>query len=85
MGYMLVQEILFFLSIIVFSEVNRYIAIYCWANENPSMLLQWYIIIQTLTTAVTILAIVTFCVRLKGLYLHREIEDIIIFDKSQRQ
>ena len=48
------------------------------------MLLQWFIILMTLTTAVTGLALVTFFVRLKGLYLHRKIDDIIIFDKSQR-
>ena len=49
------------------------------------MLLQWFIILMTLTTAVTGLALVTFFIRLKGLYLHREINDVIIFDKSQRQ
>ena len=49
------------------------------------MRLQIFTILMTLTTAVTGLALVTFFVRLRGLYLHREIEDIIIFDKSQRQ
>ena len=49
------------------------------------MLLQWFIILMTLTTAVTGLALVTFFIRLRGLYLHREIDDVIIFDKSQRQ
>jgi len=82
LAYMLVQEILFFLSIIVFSEVVRWTSIYCWNNDNPAMLLQWFIILMTLTTAVTGLALVTFFVRLRGLYLHREIDDVIIFDKS---
>ena len=85
LAYMLVQEILFFFSIIVFSEVVRQMSIYCWNNDNPAMLLQWFIILMTLTTAVTGLALVTFFVRLKSLYLHREIDDIIIFDKIQRQ
>ena len=48
------------------------------------MLLQWYIILQTLTTATTGLALVTFCIRLKGVYCVRELEDIIVFDKSQQ-
>ena len=30
LGYMLVQEILFFLSIVAFSEVIRATVIYCW-------------------------------------------------------
>ena len=85
LAYMLVQEVLFFLSIIAFSEVTRWTAIYCWSVNNPSMLLQWYIIIQTLTTACTGLAIVTFLIRLRGIYCVREIEDIIVFDKSQKQ
>ena len=49
------------------------------------MVTQWYIILQTLTTACTGLAIFTFICRVKGVYCVREIEDIIVFDKSQKQ
>ena len=84
LAYMLVQEILFWISIIVFSEVTRSITQYMRDISKPGMKLQWYIILQTLTTAVTALALLTFFIRLKGKYCFREIEDIVIFDKSQR-
>mmetsp|Transcript_5662 Transcript_5662/g.7579 ORF Transcript_5662/g.7579 Transcript_5662/m.7579 type:complete len:80 (+) Transcript_5662:1161-1400(+) len=79
---MLVQEILFWLSIIVFSEVTRQIVLWEKEVSKAGMKLQWFIILQTLTTATTILALVTFFIRLKGKYCFREIEDITIFDKS---
>ena len=49
------------------------------------MRLLWYILLQTLTTAVTGLAVATFLLRVKGMYIYREIEDIVVFDKSQRR
>jgi len=49
------------------------------------MLLQWYIILQILTTACTGLAIVTFFCRLVGIYCVREIEDIFVYDRSLNQ
>ena len=85
LAYMLVQEILFFLSIIAFSEVTRQTTMQLRSNKNANMNTLWYIILQTLTTACTGLAIFSFLIRLKGIYCVREIEDIIVFDKSQRQ
>ena len=82
LGYMFVQELLFFLSIIAFSEVVRTTAMYNWRVENPSMQLQWYIILQTLPTACTALALIVFFVRFKGIYCVREIQDIVIYDVS---
>lgn len=81
---MLVQEILFWLSIIFYSESIRMVVMHMWIEKKP-MKAQWFVILQTLTTAVTILAIVTFFIRARGLYCYREIEDIIVFDRSQRQ
>ena len=85
LAYMLVQEVLFFLSIIAFSEVIRQQIIYLRHVKNPFMNPQWYFLLQTLTTAVTGFALVVFFLRLKGIYCVREIEDIIVFDKSQKQ
>ena len=85
LAYMLVQEILFFLLIIAWSESVRTGILYRWSWNNPWMNLQWYVIFMTLTTACSALALIVFLIRLKGIYLVREIEDIIIFDKSQRQ
>ena len=48
------------------------------------MNITWYIVLQTLTTACTGLAIFSFLIRLRGIYCVREIEDIIVFDKSQK-
>ena len=56
-----------------------------WSINNPGMRLLWYILLQTLTTAVTGLAVATFLLRVKGMYIYREIEDIVVFDKSQRR
>ena len=82
LAYMLVQEILFFLSLIVFSEVIRASTIYQWNTNNPSMLTQWYVLLQTLTTTVTGFSLFVFAIRVKGIYAVREIEDIFVFDKS---
>ena len=82
LAYMLVQEILFFLSIMAWSEWVRTIIIWRREWNNPFTNIQWFVIFMTLTTAATGLSIVVFLIRLKGIYLVREIEDIIIFDKS---
>ena len=49
------------------------------------MNLLWYVILQTLTTSVSCLAILIFFVRLRGIYCVREIEDISVFDRSERR
>ena len=82
LAYMLVQEVLFFLFIIVFSETIRQTAMYSRSVKNPYMNVQWYFLLQTLTTAVTCFTIVVLILRIKGIYCVREIEDIIVFDKS---
>ena len=38
-----------------------------------------------LTTVVTVFALVAFLLRIKGIYCVREIEDIVVFDRSQKQ
>ena len=67
---------------VLFSEITRLITIYCWQTNNASLNTQWFVIIQTLCCTMTGLALFTFFVRLKGIYCVREIEDIIILDKS---
>ena len=42
-------------------------------------------IIQTVSFSIFVLTAFVFAIRLKGLYLHREIQDIVVFDRSQRQ
>ena len=42
LAYMLVQETLFFASMVAFSEVIRQTIIYCHSVENPSMNPLWY-------------------------------------------
>ena len=85
LGYMLVQELLFWLSIIAFSEVIRQIFLYAWDQNKPRLQAQWFVIIMTLCTATSLLSVVIYILRLRYIYCFREIEDIIVFDRSQRQ
>ena len=44
----------------------------------------WYIIIQIVCSVVTLLTIFLFILRIKYKYSFREIEEIVIYDRSQK-
>lgn len=64
-----------FTSFTVYDAVRRGI---------PFMRTQWIIYLQTFSAFILILSIGLFIFRVKGLYCYREIEEIQIFDKSQK-
>ena len=83
--YMLVQEILFWISIIIYSEVTRKLSIDARHFNKPAMKLQWFVIIMSVSTVVTGLAIFILIIRLRGIYCKREIEDIVVYDRRYEQ
>ena len=49
------------------------------------MKLQWFVIIMSVSTVVTGLAIFILIIRLRGIYCKREIEDIVVYDRRYEQ
>ena len=84
LAYMLVQEVLFFLSVIVFSEVARRCSQVLIKVDNPWHNYCWWLLSEALCGFITIGSLAILGIRIKALYTHREIEDIVVFDKNQQ-
>lgn len=83
--YMLWQEILFFISCLLFAEGSRGCVHYLYSRDSPNVRLQWFVILQVLSGTIVVLAIFLFCARLKAKYTYREIEDIVIYDRTLKE
>ncbi len=83
--YMLGQEILFFVSLWLFSLAAWGLISWWVANETVFARLSFQLIITTLSWACIILSVILFGARIKAKYSFREIEDIVVYDRSQKQ
>lgn len=54
-------------------------------NQNVFVHTSWIIIISTLSFATILFSGILFALRIKAKYTYREIEDIVIYDASQKQ
>lgn len=85
LGYMLCQEILFFVSLVAFALAGWFTILW-WAESETSFVhTSWEVIISTLSWSIIILSCTLFGCRIKAKYSYREIEDIVIYDRSQKQ
>jgi hypothetical protein len=82
---MLWQEILFFLSLWAYCIVAFLLTFWQWSNRNYFLHTSWLIILSTQCWGVFSLSVVLALYRIKAKYSHREIEDIVIYDRSQKQ
>jgi len=84
LGYMLFQEILFFVSLVAFALAGWFTILW-WAESETSFVhTSWEVIISTLSWSIIILSCTLFGCRIKAKYSYREIEDIVIYDRSQK-
>jgi len=79
---MLGQEILFFVSLWLFSLAAWGLISWWVANQTVFAKLSFQLIITTLSWACIILSVILFGARIKAKYSFREIEDIVVYDRS---
>ena len=75
------QELLFFLSIWIFSLTAFLLTYWQYKNHSYGVQIQWMFIIPILAFSVIVLSGLLFALRVKAKYTFREIEDIVIYDR----
>ena len=81
---MLWQEAIFFVAFLLLAGFTSFTVIDAVRRGIPFMRTQWVIYLQTFSAFIFILVFGLFIARIKGLYCFREIEEIQIFDRSQK-
>ena len=84
LAYMLWQETIFFVAFLLLAGFTSFTVIDAVRRGIPFMRTQWVIYLQTFSAFIFILVVGLFIFRIRGLYCYREIEEIQIFDKSQK-
>ena len=85
LGYMLWQESIFFVAFLLYAGFTSFVCYDALRREIPFMKVPWIIYFYTFSAFIFAFAVGLYVSRIIGIYTHREIEDIQIFDKSQKQ
>lgn len=83
--YMFAQEVLFFASIWIFALAAFLLTYWQYKNHSAQVQIQWMFFIPILAFSVIILSGFLFALRIKAKYTYREIEDIVVYDRQQKQ
>ena len=81
---MLWQEIIFFTAFLILAGFTYFTVADATARNIPYMGKQWTVYLYALSAFIVILVFVLFSCRIRAFYSHREIEEIQIFDRSQK-
>lgn len=85
LAYMLSQEIIFYLCIVGFCSAGFFLTLWQYMNKSVFVHSLWLVIIATQTLSVLLLGTVLLFLRIKAKYSYREIEDIVVYDRMQKQ
>jgi len=82
---MLAQELLFFGALQLFAIVAFLLTYWQYKNSNYYVQFNWMFISPILSFTVVLLSGLLLALRVKAKYTYREIEDIIVYDRQQKQ
>ncbi len=86
LAYMLWQDILLSLLIVVIAVISDQCILYsATEGKSPVANIMWVAIIRVLSYASIALVLVLFFFRIKAKYSYREIEEVIVYDRSLKQ
>ena len=81
---MLWQESIFFVAFLLLAGFTSFVTYDAMRREIPFMKTPWIIYFYTFSAFIFALTVVLYVSRINGIYTHREIEEIQIYDKSQK-
>ena len=82
LGYMLWQESIFFVAFLLYAGFTSFVVSDALRRGIPYMKVPWIIYFYTFSAIIFVFTVGLYVSRIYGIYTHREIEDIQIFDKS---
>ena len=84
MGYLIWQECIFLIAFLLLAAFTSYTVYDIDKRKITNMESYWIMFLQTFSAFLFLLVLTLLIFRLKALYCHKEIEEIQIFDKSQK-